>query len=105
MAVRCAGMISRDSNGTLVPDYSTFPSGSCKHRSGGERRPSVALKGEWRVVRAGMKGLADWMHSNGLLFGLYSARCPLTCQLRPGSMDHEFKGMPRDPSVARRHLF
>jgi alpha-galactosidase len=38
----------------------------------------------------GMKALADYVHGKGLKFGLYSARCGLTCQGRPGSEDHEW---------------
>jgi alpha-galactosidase len=38
----------------------------------------------------GMKNLAQYVHSKGLKFGLYSARCSLTCQGRPGSEDHEW---------------
>ena len=38
----------------------------------------------------GMKALAAYVHSKGLRFGLYSARCGNTCQGRPGSEDHEW---------------
>jgi len=38
----------------------------------------------------GMKALAGYVHSKGLKFGLYSARCGKTCQGRPGSQDHEW---------------
>lgn len=36
-----------------------------------------------------MKHLADYVHSKGLLFGLYSSAGILTCQARAGSLDHE----------------
>ena len=39
---------------------------------------------------SGMKALAQYVHSRGLSFGLYSARCGHTCQGRPGSEDHEW---------------
>ncbi len=39
---------------------------------------------------SGMKALADYIHAKGLKFGLYSARCGLTCQGRPASEDHEW---------------
>ena len=39
---------------------------------------------------SGMKALAKYVHSKGLKFGLYSARCGNTCQGRPGSEDHEW---------------
>ena len=36
-----------------------------------------------------MKGLADYIHSKGLKFGLYSSPGPLTCGRREGSYGHE----------------
>jgi alpha-galactosidase len=54
---------SRDVNGTPIADPTTFPSG--------------------------MKYLADYAHSQGLLFGLYSSNSPLTCDQRPGSFGYE----------------
>lgn len=54
---------SRDANGTIQPDPSTFPSG--------------------------MAALADYVHSKGLKFGLYSDGGPNTCDHRPGSYGHE----------------
>jgi alpha-galactosidase len=36
-----------------------------------------------------MKGLADYIHSKGLKFGLYSAPSASTCGGHPGSMGHE----------------
>jgi alpha-galactosidase len=38
---------------------------------------------------SGMKALADYVHSKGLKFGLYSDAGTGTCQNRPGSKDHE----------------
>ena len=55
--------VSRDADGTIVADPSRFPSG--------------------------MKALADYVHSKGLKFGLYTDAGRLTCQKRPGSLDHE----------------
>jgi alpha-galactosidase len=37
----------------------------------------------------GIKPLADYVHSKGLKFGLYSAQREFTCQRRPGSWQHE----------------
>lgn len=54
---------SRDVNGTPVADPTAFPSG--------------------------MKALADYAHSIGLKFGLYSSNSPLTCDQRPGSFGYE----------------
>jgi alpha-galactosidase len=38
---------------------------------------------------SGMKALADYVHGQGLKFGLYSDAGTGTCQKRPGSKDHE----------------
>ena len=55
--------VSRDANGTIVADPRRFPDG--------------------------MKALADYVHSKGLLFGLYSDAGSKTCQGRPGSNGFE----------------
>jgi alpha-galactosidase len=56
---------SRDSNGYIIADPTRFPSG--------------------------MKALADYVHSKGLKFGLYSCAGTLTCAGRPGSKGYEYK--------------
>ena len=53
----------RDREGRIAPDPARFPSG--------------------------MRALADYVHSRGLKFGLYSDAGTLTCATRPGSKDHE----------------
>eukprot|EP00755_Sulcionema_specki_P010542 Sspe_Gene.46749::Locus_23455_Transcript_1_1_Confidence_1.000_Length_2768::g.46749::m.46749/K07407/E3.2.1.22B, galA, rafA; alpha-galactosidase len=55
--------VARDAQGVIVEDPTRFPSG--------------------------MKALADYVHSKGLKFGLYTARGSRTCQSRPGSYAHE----------------
>ncbi len=55
--------VVRDGRGNIVPDPERFPSG--------------------------MKVLADYVHSKGLLFGLYSDAGTKTCQGRPGSHGFE----------------
>lgn len=60
----CWSLRQRDENGLLVADPEKFPSG--------------------------MKALADYVHSKGLKFGMYSCDGPLTCAKYPGSFDHEF---------------
>eukprot|EP00475_Leptophrys_vorax_P036679 TRINITY_DN623_c0_g1_i1.p2 TRINITY_DN623_c0_g1~~TRINITY_DN623_c0_g1_i1.p2 ORF type:complete len:394 (+),score=119.44 TRINITY_DN623_c0_g1_i1:115-1182(+) len=55
--------VSRDSTGKIVEDSTRFPSG--------------------------MKALADYVHSKGLKFGLYSDAGEYTCQHRPGGLKHE----------------
>ena len=53
---------SRASDGTIQPDPNAFPD---------------------------MKGLADYVHSLGLKFGLYSDAGTKTCKRRPGSLGYE----------------
>jgi alpha-galactosidase len=55
--------VSRDASGRIVADPERFPSG--------------------------MKALADYVHSKGLKFGLYSDAGSMTCAKRPGSKGHE----------------
>ncbi len=55
--------VSRDANNRIQEDKTKFPSG--------------------------MKGLADFIHSKGLKFGVYSDAGFYTCQRRPGSLGHE----------------
>ncbi len=60
----CWSLRERDENGRLVANPELFPSG--------------------------MKALADYVHSKGLKFGMYSCAGTLTCAGFPGSFDHEF---------------
>lgn len=57
--------IGRDKQGNILVDPAKFPSG--------------------------MKALADYIHSKGLKFGLYSSAGNKTCQGRPGSRGHEYQ--------------
>jgi alpha-galactosidase len=57
--------VSRDENGNIVADPKRFPSG--------------------------IKALADYVHSKGLKFGLYSDAGKKTCAGRPGSQGHEYQ--------------
>lgn len=61
----CWSLRERDANGNLVADPSKFPSG--------------------------MKALADYIHSKGLKFGIYSCAGTHTCAGYPGSFEHEFQ--------------
>jgi len=56
---------SRDANGIIVADAQKFPSG--------------------------IKALADYIHSRGLKFGIYSDAGRLTCGGRPASQGHEYQ--------------
>lgn len=55
--------VSRDENGKILEDPERFPSG--------------------------IKALADYVHSKGLKFGIYSDAGKRTCQERPGSLGYE----------------
>ena len=60
----CWSLRERDENGRLVADPKKFPHG--------------------------MKVVADYVHSKGLKFGMYSCAGNLTCGGYPGSFEHEF---------------
>ncbi len=57
--------VSRDANGNIVADPQRFP--------------------------AGIRALADYVHSQGLKFGIYSDAGTGTCENRPGSRGYEFQ--------------
>jgi alpha-galactosidase len=59
----------RDSNGNLMANPKTFPSG--------------------------MKALGDYIHSKGLKFGLYTSVGRQTCEGSPGSYGHEKQDMEK----------
>jgi alpha-galactosidase len=61
----CWSLRERDEDGNLVPDPEKFPHG--------------------------MKYVADYVHSKGLKFGMYSCAGTRTCAGYPGSFDHEFQ--------------
>ena len=60
----CWSLKERDAQGRLVADPAKFPNG--------------------------MKAVADYVHSKGLKFGMYSCAGNLTCAGYPGSYEHEF---------------
>lgn len=57
--------VSRDSAGNIVADPARFPNG--------------------------IKALADYVHSKGLKLGIYTDAGTMTCEKRPGSLDHEMQ--------------
>lgn len=57
--------VDRDENGEIIVDKDRFPHG--------------------------MKYLADYIHSKGLKFGIYSCAGTETCQHRPGGRGHEYQ--------------
>ena len=60
----CWSLRERGADGRLVPDPEKFPHG--------------------------MKAVADYVHSKGLKFGMYSCAGVRTCAGYPASFDHEF---------------
>lgn len=57
--------VGRDKSGNIVADPKRFP--------------------------GGIKALADYVHSLGLKFGIYSDAGSMTCAKRPGSLGHEYQ--------------
>jgi len=57
--------VTRDADGNIVPDPKTFPNG--------------------------IKSVADYVHSLGLKFGIYSDAGSQTCAGRPGGLGHEYQ--------------
>lgn len=57
--------VSRDSEGNVIADTTRFP--------------------------GGIKSVADYVHSKGLKFGIYSCAGSKTCQGRPGSRGYQFQ--------------
>jgi alpha-galactosidase len=55
----------RDASGNIIADTERFPSG--------------------------IKALADYVHSKGLKFGIYTDAGTMTCAKRPGSIGHEYQ--------------
>ena len=44
-----------------------------------------------KTFPSGIKALADYVHSRGLKFGIYSDAGVKTCAKRPGSLGHEYQ--------------
>lgn len=55
-----------------------------------ERDSSQRLVADPEKFPHGMKAVADYVHSKGLKFGMYSCAGNLTCAGYPGSFEHEF---------------
>eukprot|EP00038_Savillea_parva_P027673 m.60896 g.60896 ORF g.60896 m.60896 type:complete len:942 (-) comp7987_c0_seq1:114-2939(-) len=54
-----------------------------------ERSPNGSINADPTRFPGGIKALADYIHSIGLKFGVYTAQKTFTCQRRPGSYQHE----------------
>jgi len=53
------------------------------------RNADMQITADPKSFPSGMKALADYVHSKGLKFGLYSDSGTLTCAGRPGSLNYE----------------
>jgi alpha-galactosidase len=56
-----------------------------------ERGPDSANVPDPKNFPSGIKALADYVHSRGLKFGIYSDAGSMTCAKRPGSLGHEYQ--------------
>ena len=56
---------------------------------GSRRAPDGAITADAETFPSGIKALADYVHSLGLKFGIYSDAGHKTCAGRPGSWGHE----------------
>src|SRR5207249_6399831 len=65
IAIDDCWQVPRDATGTIVVDSQRFPNG--------------------------MKAVADYVHSVGLKFGIYSDAGTMTCQKRPAGLGHEYQ--------------
>jgi alpha-galactosidase len=57
----------------------------------GKRDANGLITSDPQRVPSGMKAIADYIHSKGLKFGIYSDAGRLTCGGRPGSQGHEYQ--------------
>jgi len=55
----------------------------------GGRFPNGTVYSDPLSFPSGIKNLADYVHSKGLKFGVYTDRGTMTCAQRPGAQDHE----------------
>jgi len=55
----------------------------------GGRYPNGTVYSDPLTFPSGMKNLADYVHSKGLKFGLYTDRGTYTCAQRPGALNYE----------------
>ncbi len=56
-----------------------------------ERDKSGNIVADAKLFPAGIKALADYVHSLGLKLGIYSDAGSMTCAKRPGSLGHEYQ--------------
>ena len=75
------------SSGLLAAGYNYINLDDCWQVSRDKTTKEIVIDSE--AFPHGMKYLADYAHSKGLLFGLYSDAGYMTCQRRPGSLGYE----------------
>lgn len=75
-------------SGMREAGYSYVVIDDCWH---GERDAEGFIRPDPARFPSGMKALADYVHSKGLKFGIYSDAGAKTCGGRPGSRGHEYQ--------------
>jgi alpha-galactosidase len=75
-------------SGLKAAGYQYVVIDDCWH---GERDKDGFIQADAKRFPGGMKKLADYVHSKGLQFGLYSDAGSKTCGGRPGSRGHEYQ--------------
>jgi alpha-galactosidase len=76
------------SSGMRDAGYQYVVIDDCWH---GPRDANGFITADPRKFPSGIKALADYVHSRGLKFGIYSDAGRLTCGGRPGSQGHEYQ--------------
>ncbi|MDW7981088.1 MAG: glycoside hydrolase family 27 protein [Verrucomicrobiales bacterium] len=76
------------SSGMKDAGYEYVVIDDCWH---GQRDHLGFIQPDAKLFPSGMKALADYIHSKGLKFGIYSCAGYKTCAGRPGSRGHEYQ--------------
>ncbi|QNN66108.1 glycoside hydrolase family 27 protein [Sphingomonas rhizophila] len=76
------------SSGMKDAGYTYVVIDDCWH---GERDANGFIQADPVKFPSGIKALADYVHSKGLKFGIYSDAGRMTCGKRPGSQGHEYQ--------------
>jgi alpha-galactosidase len=76
------------SSGMKAAGYQYIVIDDCWH---GPRNADGFITADPERFPSGIKALADYVHSKGLKFGIYSDAGTMTCAKRPGSHGHEYQ--------------
>ena len=76
------------SSGMRDAGYQYVVIDDCWH---GKRDANGFIQADPEKFPSGIKALADYIHSKGLKFGIYSDAGRMTCGKRPGSQGHEYQ--------------